>query len=116
MTTPKLCSSASVSAAARQSDSRVPSLSRTGAGARASALRTALIELSDFLSYGTTAQVARLHGAGEQRRAGGLAAQALWLALATGALVTLLVLAIAGPAAHLLGGTTGHVHDLTVTY
>src|ERR1700750_1428411 len=45
--------------------------------ALAGALLTALIELTDFLSYGTTAQVARLHGAGEQARAGGLAAQAL---------------------------------------
>src|SRR4051794_32166096 len=213
MTTPKLCSSASVSAVARHSESRVPSRSRTAPGARASArpilarsavrpgatarppgprpatartrmarttrrriggsldsggvlrrsphdreilrlaapalgalaagplyvlvdtaivghlgtpqlaalaltgaLLTALIELSDFLSYGTTAQVARLHGAGEQRRAGGLAAQALWLALATGAVVTLVVLAIASPAAHLLGGSTGQIHDYTVTY
>src|SRR4051794_39778295 len=213
MTTPKLCSSASVSAVARHSESRVPSRSRTAPGARASArpilarsavrpgatarppgprpatartrmarttrrriggsldsggvlrrsphdreilrlaapalgalaagplyvlvdtaivghlgtpqlaalalagaLLTALIELSDFLSYGTTAQVARLHGAGEERRAGGLAAQALWLALGTGIAVTVLVAAVAGPAAQVLGGSEGEVHDLTVTY
>src|SRR4051794_24220964 len=213
MTTPKLCSSASVSAVARHSESRVPSRSRTAPGARASArpilarsavrpgatarppgprpatartrmarttrrriggsldsggvlrrsphdreilrlaapalgalaagplyvlvdtaivghlgtpqlaalalagaLLTALIQLSDFLSYGTTAQVARLHGAGEHRRAGGLAAQALWLSLGAGAAATVLVVAIASPAAHVLGGTTGEVHDLTVTY
>ena len=84
--------------------------------ALAGALLTALIELSDFLSYGTTAQVARLHGAGDERRAGGLAAQALWLAVGTGVLVTLVVLAIASPAAHVLGGSTGEVHDFTVTY
>src|SRR5204863_8044289 len=59
------------------------------------ALLTALIELADFLSYGTTAQVARLHGAGERERAGGLAAQALWLAVATGVGVTVLVAAVA---------------------
>ena len=84
--------------------------------ALAGALLTALIELSDFLSYGTTAQVARLHGAGDERRAGGLAAQALWLAVGTGVLVTLVVLAIASPAAHVLGGSTGEVHEFTVTY
>jgi putative MATE family efflux protein len=84
--------------------------------ALAGALLTALIELSDFLSYGTTAQVARLHGAGEERRAGGLAAQALWLALGTGVAVTVLVALVAGPAAHVLGGGDGRVHDLTVTY
>ena len=86
-----------------------------GALALAGALLTALIELSDFLSYGTTAQVARLRGAGEERRAGGLAAQALWLAAGTGAAVALLVIAIASPAARVLGGA-GEVHDLTVTY
>ena len=35
--------------------------------------------LFNFLTYGTTAQVARFHGAGEEVAAGRLAAQALWL-------------------------------------
>jgi len=83
--------------------------------ALAGALLTAVIELADFLSYATTAQVARLHGAGEEERAGGIAAQALWLAAGTGVLATLLVIAIARPAAELLGGS-GEVQELTVTY
>ena len=35
----------------------------------------------NFLTYGTTAQVARLHGAGREREAAALGSQALWLAL-----------------------------------
>ena len=38
----------------------------------------------NFLTYGTTAQVARLHGAGRERDAAGLGSQALWLALGLG--------------------------------
>ncbi|HEY8583360.1 MAG TPA: MATE family efflux transporter [Capillimicrobium sp.] len=72
--------------------------------ALAGALLTTLIDIADFLSYGTTAQVARLHGAGREREAGGYAAQALWLALGTGVLVLALVQAVAGPAIGLLGG------------
>src|SRR3954464_3934015 len=78
--------------------------------ALAGALLTALIELADFLSYGTTAQVARLHRAGQGERAGGLAAQALWLALGTGVACTLLVVALCGPAVSVLGGGNEQVH------
>ena len=35
----------------------------------------------NFLTYGTTAQVARLHGAGRDDDAAALGSQALWLAL-----------------------------------
>jgi putative MATE family efflux protein len=52
--------------------------------ALAGTIVSTVTQLSDFLSYGTTAQVARLHGAGAERAAGGVAAQSLWLALATG--------------------------------
>ena len=38
----------------------------------------------NFLTYGTTAQVARLHGAGRDREAAALGSQALWLALFLG--------------------------------
>jgi Na+-driven multidrug efflux pump len=41
----------------------------------------------NFLTYGTTAQVARYHGAGREDVAGSLAAQALWLAIVLGILV-----------------------------
>jgi putative MATE family efflux protein len=83
--------------------------------ALAGAVVSTLTDLSDFLSYGTTAQVARLHGAGEERRAGGFAAQALWLAIGTGVLVAALIVAIAVPAVKLLGGH-GEVTGLTVDY
>jgi len=86
-----------------------------GALALGGVLLTTLLQLADFLSYGTTAQVARLHGAGLEARAGGYAAQALWLALATGIVTALLVVAFAGPAATLLGASA-RVHHLTVTY
>lgn len=83
--------------------------------ALAGALLTTLTDLADFLSYGTTAQVSRLHGAGREREAGGLAAQALWLAAATGVLVLALVQLLAGPAIGLLGGE-GRVAELCETY
>ena len=54
--------------------------------ALAGTVLAATIETADFLSYGTTAQIARLHAAGAQREAGSVAAQALWLALAAGLL------------------------------
>src|SRR5437016_9970080 len=40
--------------------------------------------LFNFLTYGTTAVVARASGAGQQERAARLAAQALWVSLAIG--------------------------------
>jgi putative MATE family efflux protein len=83
--------------------------------ALAGTLVSTTTDLSDFLSYGTTAQVARLHGAGEERRAGGMAAQALWLALGTGAVVALLIVLL-GPLAVRLFAPDGHVADLGGTY
>src|SRR5918992_436045 len=53
----------------------------------AGTLLTGSFTLFNFLTYGTTAQVARLHGAGEHERAGDIAAQALWLAAAIGVLL-----------------------------
>ncbi len=83
--------------------------------ALAATVLTSLVGLCNFLAYGTTAQVARLHGAGETLRAGDLGAQALWLALAVGAAVLLLVLALAGPLVTLLGGD-GEVATLAARY
>src|SRR5437773_3998907 len=59
----------------------------------------------NFLTYGTTAVVARASGAGQEERAGRLAAQALWISLAIG--VVLLVVAEAA-AVPLLRGLGGH--------
>jgi putative MATE family efflux protein len=72
--------------------------------ALAASVLSTLTGLCIFLTYGTTAQVARLHGAGEVRRAGQLAAQALWLALAIGVAIALVCIVLGGPLIALLGG------------
>ena len=70
--------------------------------ALAVALLSAIFSVCIFLTYGTTAQVARLHGAGEERRAGALAAQALWLGLAIGLVLAAALVALAPQAVALL--------------
>jgi putative MATE family efflux protein len=75
-----------------------------------------LTQLSDFLSYTTTAQVARLRGAGRELEAGGMAAQALWLSLGTGLAVAALLAALAGPVSHLLNGHDPRVGADTARY
>jgi len=72
--------------------------------ALAFAVLTTIFSLFIFLTYGTTAQVARLHGAGAQERAGALAAQGLWLALGVGITLAILTAIFAGPIIGLLGG------------
>ena len=57
----------------------------------------------NFLSYGTTARAARLHGAGRRAAAVGEGVQATWLALAVGLLVLGVGQLVAGPVARLLG-------------
>ena len=54
--------------------------------------------LFNFLTYGTTAQVARLQGAGEELAAGRIAAQALWLSTAIGLGLTAVLAASGGSA------------------
>ena len=51
----------------------------------------------NFLTYGTTAQVSRLHGARLDTQAAGLGSQALWLALAIG-VVLFALLELTAPA------------------
>ncbi|MEA2194787.1 MAG: hypothetical protein QOG42_1221 [Solirubrobacteraceae bacterium] len=70
----------------------------------AATVLTTLVSLCVFLTYGTTAQVARLHGAGDAARAGELAAQSLWLAIAIGVALALVCVALAGPLVALFGG------------
>ena len=65
-----------------------------------------LVGLCNFLAYGTTAQVARLHGAGESVRAGELAAQALWLALAVGLVLALGCVVLADQIMAVVGGSS----------
>ncbi len=81
----------------------------------AATLLTGAFTLFNFLTYGTTAQVARLSGAAEHETAGRLAAQALWLASAIGVLLTAALAAAAVPLVSLMGGD-GHTGDLAVLY
>jgi putative MATE family efflux protein len=58
-----------------------------------------------FLAYGTTAAVARLIGAGDEREAARQAVQSVWLALALSAALVPSGLAAAGPLVRLVGVT-----------
>jgi putative MATE family efflux protein len=75
----------------------------------------ALTTVFNFLVYGTTAAVARAHGAGDHRRAHALGAQAVWLGLAIGCALAVLAAALASPAVALLG-RHGHVAALAARY
>jgi putative MATE family efflux protein len=59
----------------------------------------------NFLTYGTTAVVARASGAGHHERAARLAAQALWLSLGIGLLLLLVSEIVAGPLLDALGAS-----------
>jgi putative MATE family efflux protein len=74
-----------------------------------------LVSLCIFLTYGTTARVSRLHGAGHDAEAAALGPQALWLALAAGIVVAGAVVALAGPLVHLLGAEDD-VADMAARY
>ena len=69
----------------------------------------------NFLQYGTTAQVARAGGAGEEETARRLGAQAVWLSLAFGIAVAVLVAVLAEPLVSLMGGE-GDAAEYAVTY
>jgi Na+-driven multidrug efflux pump len=81
----------------------------------AGTLVTGAFTLCNFLTYGTTAQVARLHGAGEELAAGRLAAQALWLSTVLGLLLAALLAGLAVPLVELMGAD-GRTAELAVTY
>jgi putative MATE family efflux protein len=69
----------------------------------------------NFLTYGTTAVVARAMGAGQPERAARLAAQALWVSIGIGALLFVVCETLGGPLLSALGahGTSG---DYALTY
>ena len=69
----------------------------------------------NFLTYGTTARVARLHGAGRDEDAAALGAQALWLAVAIGLVLALFAAALAEPVARVMGAD-GRILDQAVLY
>jgi putative MATE family efflux protein len=81
----------------------------------ASTLLVSGFTVFNFLTYGTTAQVARLHGAGHEKEAAEVGAQAQWLALAIGAVLLVLAVALAVPLVGLMGGD-GEVASQAVLY
>jgi putative MATE family efflux protein len=68
-----------------------------------------------FLAYGTTAAVARLIGAGDEREAARQAVQSIWLALLISAVLLPAGLLAAGPLVHAVGAT-GAAAGFGVTY
>ncbi|WP_035304901.1 MATE family efflux transporter [Actinokineospora inagensis] len=68
-----------------------------------------------FLSYGTTARAARLHGAGRSAEARAEGVQATWLAVGIGVVLALVGQALAGPVARLLAGP-GAVADAAAAW
>ncbi|MBV8065056.1 MAG: MATE family efflux transporter [Actinobacteria bacterium] len=70
----------------------------------------------NFLTYGTTAVVARASGAGRHGRAARLAAQALWLSLGIGLLLVVVLEAVGAPLLRGLGGHGQSGHDALVYY
>ena len=67
----------------------------------------------NFLAYGTTPRVAFLMGAGDERAAGGVAAQGLWLCVLLGVPLALLVLLGGHALANALGGHGTILHAAT---
>ncbi|MFC4001167.1 MATE family efflux transporter [Prauserella oleivorans] len=68
-----------------------------------------------FLSYGTTARTARLHGAGRRADAVEEGVQATWLALAVGVMVLLVGQLVAEPVARAMSGDEG-ITEATVSW
>ena len=81
----------------------------------AAVVLSGLFALFNFLAYGTTAQVARAMGAGHGDAANRLGAQAVWLSIALGCALALLLVALAEPVVALMGGE-GQTADFAVTY
>src|SRR5687768_7549335 len=67
----------------------------------AAAVMTSAFTIFNFLTYGTTALVARLHGAGREDEAALVGSQALWLSLFIGLALLVLVVPLAPAAVRL---------------
>jgi putative MATE family efflux protein len=81
----------------------------------AATVLSTLFAVFNFLTYGTTAQVARLHGAGRDADAAAMGSQALWLGAGIG-FVLLALVELAAPFAVGLMGGHGAVADGAVLY
>jgi putative MATE family efflux protein len=76
---------------------------------------TALFAIFNFLQYGTTAQVGRASGAGEEAAARRLGAQALWLCAAVGLVLAVGVVGLAPQIVDVMGAD-GEAAGHAVTY
>ena len=72
--------------------------------ALAAAVLSASFTVLNFLTYGTTAHVARLHGAGRDAEAARVGAQALWLGAGVGLALTVALLVLTPAAVAVMGG------------
>ena len=89
-----------------------PQLAALGVSA---VILTTLFAIFNFLQYGTTAQVGRASGAGQEQAARRLGAQALWLCLAVG-IVLAAAVAVFAPALVELMGADDEAADYAVSY
>jgi putative MATE family efflux protein len=81
----------------------------------ASSILLIIFSVFIFLAYGTTASVARLIGAGDEREAAHHAVQGMWLALFAGIAVAVIAFAFSGPLVRLLGAE-GAVEEQALIY
>jgi putative MATE family efflux protein len=81
----------------------------------AGAVLAGAFTIFNFLTYGTTAVVARAAGAGQHERAARLAAQALWVSVGIGIVLVAVLEAAAGPLLRGLGAH-GRSGDLALLY
>ncbi len=70
---------------------------------------------ANFLTYGTTEQVARRLGAGRDREAANVSVQAMWVAVAVGVVAAPTIALLASPICRLFGAS-GEVLDHATTY
>jgi putative MATE family efflux protein len=89
-----------------------PQLAALGVSA---VILSTLFAIFNFLQYGTTAQVGRASGAGQEEAARRLGAQALWLCLAVGVLLAGAVISLAPQLVSLMGAD-GEAADYAVSY
>ena len=83
--------------------------------ALAAAVLSASFTVLNFLTFGTTSHVARLHGAGRDEEAARVGAQALWLGAGAGLVLLALLAGLAGPFVRIMGGT-GDVGEQAAMY
>ena len=82
----------------------------------AAGVMTSAFTVFNFLTYGTTAQVARLYGAGREDDAAGVGAQAQWLSLALGLVLLAGIALLAAPLVDLFAPPDEEVAEGAATY